>query len=215
MSQTLYMHDVTHAQVNVLKCERSPEGFFVVELDQTPFHPQGGGQPSDVGKVGGVDVEHVFFQDQKIIHRCSTELSLGPVNAEVNVAHRHYFSRLHSAGHLIGHVLQAKGWLPVKAQHWPNDAKVQFVSTAEAQEVDLSMIEALCNQYIQNDLARVITQNESGYRQVGFGDFSAFPCGGTHVKSLSDIIQILITELKLKKSKLSIKYQVAEAALSC
>ena len=47
MTQALYLSDITQAEVEVLQCDPTEDGRFAIQLAQTPFHPQGGGQPSD------------------------------------------------------------------------------------------------------------------------------------------------------------------------
>lgn len=46
----------------MLSCAPAEAGAYAVELDATLFHPQGGGQPSDVGTLGGVAVLQVQQQ---------------------------------------------------------------------------------------------------------------------------------------------------------
>lgn len=211
MTQALYLNDVKTAEVNVLSCQISKDGLFEVRLSETPFHPQGGGQPSDIGTIHNIQVMHVTMNEQDIIHYCANEVPLGITLAQVDVTKRNYHSRLHSAGHLIAHVMHSFGWNPIKAQHWPNDSKVQFTPGTDAQNLDLESLENLCNAYIKQKLIRHTSQNLEGYREIGFGNLGAFPCGGTHVKNLSEIDQIHLTEFKSKKGKLTIKYQVSEA----
>lgn len=210
MTQALYLSDITQAEVEVLKCELTEDGRFAIQLSNTPFHPQGGGQPSDVGKINGVDVLHVVMQDDQIIHYSNHATTLGLAQARVDLNRRRYHSRLHSAGHLIGHVMQAFGWEPIKAQHWPEKCKVQFVKQDHSEDQDLETLELLCNLYISSQLVRLTQQNADGYCEVSFGDLPAFPCGGTHVQNLSEIGTLEITGYKLKKDKLTVSYRVSD-----
>ena len=41
-----YTSDETQGQANVVQCIPDGEDGYVIELDATLFHPQGGGQPS-------------------------------------------------------------------------------------------------------------------------------------------------------------------------
>lgn len=45
-----YYSDDVQGQAQVLSCAPAEAGAYAVELDATLFHPQGGGQPSDVGR---------------------------------------------------------------------------------------------------------------------------------------------------------------------
>lgn len=210
MAQALYLSDITQAEVEVLKCEPTEDGRFAIQLSNTPFYPQGGGQPSDVGKINDADVLHVVMQNDQIIHYSNHATTLGLAQARVDLNRRRYHSRLHSAGHLIGHVMQAFGWEPTKAQHWPEECKVQFVKQDHSEDQDLETLELLCNQYISSQLVRLTQQNADGYREVSFGDLPAFPCGGTHVQNLSEIGTLEITGYKLKKDKLTVSYRVSD-----
>lgn len=210
MTQALYLSDITQAEVEVLKCEPTEDGRFAIQLANTPFHPQGGGQPSDVGKINDADVLHVVMQNDQIIHYSNHATTLGLAQARVDLNRRRYHSLLHSAGHLIGHVMQAFGWEPTKAQHWPEECKVQFVKQDHSEDQDLETLELLCNQYISSQLVRLTQQNADGYREVSFGDLPAFPCGGTHVQNLSEIGTLEITSYKLKKDKLTVSYRVSD-----
>ena len=53
------------------------DGKFLVELDQTVFFPEGGGQLSDKGKINDVVVEHVSENDGHIYHECTSALAVG------------------------------------------------------------------------------------------------------------------------------------------
>ncbi|OTG87439.1 hypothetical protein B9T31_02745 [Acinetobacter sp. ANC 4558] len=210
MTEALYLLGATCADVSVLACSLVPNGLFAVQLSATPFHPQGGGQPSDTGNIKDISVEHVAIEGDEIIHYCKQPICLGQAFAQVNEAQRKYYSRLHSAGHLIGHLVQELGWTPIKAQHWPEEAKVQFIKQEHAQEIDLQSLQTQCNQYISDHLQCFIKTNAEGYREVNFGFLPAYPCGGTHVEFLSEIIEITLTESKLKKNKLTIHYKIPD-----
>lgn len=212
MTQALYLTGALAAEVEVLACNPCEDGRFAVHLSATPFHPQGGGQPSDTGKIAEVDVVHVAIEQGEIIHYCTQPVELGVAFAQVDEAGRRYHSRLHSAGHLLGHVMHLFGWQAVKAQHWPHDARVQFIALDTAQQLDAQILEQHCLQYIQANLPANLQQHADGFREIGFGEFSAFPCGGTHVAALGDIGFIEIQSYQIKKGKLSVSYSVAKEA---
>lgn len=62
----------------VTACTRK-EGLYLVELAQTVFFPEGGGQLSDRGQLGGVSVVHVSEKDGHIYHECTAPLAVGAV----------------------------------------------------------------------------------------------------------------------------------------
>ena len=120
---------------------------------------------------------------------------------------RRFNSRMHSAGHLIGHFVQALGWMPVKAHHWPGEGRVQFKPLESAKEMDAEMIQHGIEQWVAHDLPRLTSMRE-GAREIGFGELPAYGCGGTHVRSLKDLGTVTIASLSMKKGMLSVHYSV-------
>ncbi len=108
---------------------------------------------------------------------------------------------MHSAGHLIGHFIQAMGWTPIKAHHWPDEGRVQFKPAEGAQEVDAQSVQYGIDQWIEHDLPRLTSLRE-GAREIGFGELPAYGCGGTHVRSLKDLGTVTIASLSQKKGTL-------------
>ena len=53
------------------------DGKYLVELDQTVFFPEGGGQLSDRGKLADAVVSHVSEKDGHIYHECDKPLEVG------------------------------------------------------------------------------------------------------------------------------------------
>ena len=47
-----------------------------------------------------------------------------------------------------------------------------------------------------------------GLRQIGFGDMQSYPCGGTHVASLSELGKVVISQVKMKKGQIIVSYTV-------
>ncbi|ETO03304.1 hypothetical protein RFI_34106, partial [Reticulomyxa filosa] len=127
------------------------EGEYLV-VDETIFHPQGGGQPSDKGTItitqGSKENETVFVvtkvmegSDHIIRHygyfspTCAvTEASLEkdvPVLLEIDSLKRERFAKLHSAGHLIDCVVNTfcrdLNLIPSKGYHFENGAYVEYI----------------------------------------------------------------------------------------
>jgi len=134
---------------------------FELILDQTPFHAQGGGQPSDVGTITAVgggpvfDVKFVSIQDGIIKHSGSFALPEGEVHSfevgetvkcVVEKRRRVVSSKLHSFGHLLDSALDRLGWshkfIPGKGYHFEDSPYVEYkaasgvtISPAEIEEL--------------------------------------------------------------------------------
>ncbi|CAI0729339.1 alanyl-tRNA synthetase [Serratia entomophila] len=202
-----YYSDDLQAEARVLACTPAEDGAFAIELDATPFHPQGGGQPADGGTLGDVAVLRVTQQGDKVLHFTAEPLPLGPVIARVDGEQRRLHTRWHSAGHLIGWLGETRGWQPVKAHHWPGEGRITFTPGACAQTLEQGYLQAELAQLIAADLPRR-QQEVEGKRQVGFGELPAYGCGGTHVASLSELGEVNITAVKMKKGQLIVQYEM-------
>jgi Ser-tRNA(Ala) deacylase AlaX len=207
MTLRLFFHsDELKANVEVLECTPF-ENEFAVVLRATLFHPQGGGQQCDTGWIGESQVMRVVQDPERIIHYVDHPVRLGMTQIRVDEPRRLFNTRMHSAGHLIGHFVQAMGWMPVKAHHWPGEGRVQFKPGNSAQDVELNTVQQGIEQWIAADLPRLTSLRE-GAREIGFGDLPAYGCGGTHVRSLKDLRRVTIDSLAHKKGTLSVHYHV-------
>jgi Ser-tRNA(Ala) deacylase AlaX len=207
MTLRLFFHsDELKANVEVLECTPC-ENEFAVVLRATLFHPQGGGQPSDTGWIGESQVLRVVQDPERIIHFVDQPVKTGMTQIRVDEQCRLFNTRMHSAGHLIGHFVQAMGWIPIKAHHWPGEGRVQFKPGNSAQDVEARTIEHGIGQWIAHDLPRLTSLRE-GVREIGFGELPAYGCGGTHVRSLKDLGAVTINSLSQKKGTLSVHYLV-------
>ncbi|MBF6033415.1 alanyl-tRNA editing protein [Pseudomonas sp. P155] len=207
MTLRLFFHsDDLKANVEVLDCTPQ-ENEIAVVLRATLFHPQGGGQPCDTGWIGESQVLRVVQEPDRIIHFVDRPVELGMTCIRIDEQRRHFNTRMHSAGHLIGHFVQALGWMPIKAHHWPDEGRVQFKPGDTAQEVDAETVQHGIDQWIEHDLPRLTSLRE-GAREIGFGELPAYGCGGTHVRSLKDLGTVTIASLSQKKGTLSVHYNV-------
>ncbi|MFO2464230.1 alanyl-tRNA editing protein [Pseudomonas sp. 15FMM2] len=207
MTERLFFtHDHLTADVEVLECTPSDELFAVV-LQSTPFHPQGGGQPSDTGWLGASQMLKVVQEADRIVHYVDQPLKLGTTQARVDGTRRALHTRLHSAGHLIGNAGESLGWMPIKAHHWPGEGKITFVRGESAQTIDAGVLQRQVNQWINADLPRHMLL-DGNTRKIGFGELPAYACGGTHVQTLAQVGEISILALSEKKGALSVRYTI-------
>ena len=103
MTKRLYDIDShqTQAESIVLTCVPA-DGGFDVTLDQTVFFPEGGGQPSDTGTLGGANVLYVREEGSEIYHRVDRELAVGEtVTGTIDWARRFDLMQQHTGEHLL------------------------------------------------------------------------------------------------------------------
>lgn len=81
MTEKLYEQDsmLKSCLATVLSCAEDKRGYAVV-LDRTVFFPEGGGQLSDRGTLGGVKMTYAAQRGSEVVHYCERPL---PVGAQV------------------------------------------------------------------------------------------------------------------------------------
>ena len=90
---------------HVISCNKSG-GAYEIELENTAFYPEGGGQPSDTGHIGPCAVTHVYEKNGSVIHIGDKSLDASSqypasINWEVRFDHMQH----HSAEHLVSGII--------------------------------------------------------------------------------------------------------------
>lgn len=133
---------------NRLLFKQGSDDHHVVVTEKTIFHPQGGGQPSDVGSMTTTSAPGLVFdvqavrmdilQDGQVLHfgrfsSLSSTFALGEsIEQAIDIEKRTLYSRLHTAGHVLGaavrHLLEKEvpGFDELKASHFPDSAACEF-----------------------------------------------------------------------------------------
>ncbi|KAF4043831.1 Threonyl and Alanyl tRNA synthetase second additional domain [Phytophthora infestans] len=91
--------------------------FYELELHDTVLFPEGGGQPWDTGNIDGVQVDQVYVQDGRCLHRIPVKdgakapfVEGQEVVAVVDWARRFDHMQQHSAQHLFSAVAERYGY---------------------------------------------------------------------------------------------------------
>ncbi|KAJ1455634.1 hypothetical protein M885DRAFT_616898 [Pelagophyceae sp. CCMP2097] len=193
-----------------------------VVLSQTVFHPQGGGQPCDFGTITcgacvfNVDaVRATARSGGRVAHSGTWGGAMACVGDAAEVCidadRRRLCARLHSAGHALDVAMARAGQTlpPAKGYHFPDGgAYVEYDGTVSAADLP-QLVEALnahLAQLIGEDLQtvrRVDAKTGDRIIQVAGADC---PCGGTHVSSTAELVQVTVTRCKNKAKKLRVSY---------
>lgn len=195
----------------------------------------GAGVGADTDAVAGAEfvVEAVSFKDGIVYHKGafkSGEFKSGDtVELNIDSELRMRNARLHSAGHLIDVAVRNLGLdiIPTKGYHFPDGPYVEY--TGELPPCDKEQLP----DKIQAELNRLIAQGGTVKTQYANRDELAqlcehvpdylpadkpsrvvtmstlgCPCGGTHVKELSDLGAVAITKVKTKGGKIRVSYSL-------
>ena len=89
MTHKLFHDEVTIREFDaqVLSCKALDDGRYAVVLDRTAFYAEAGGQPCDLGTLGGAQVLDVQEEGEDICHIVDAPLS-GTVHGAIDWARR-------------------------------------------------------------------------------------------------------------------------------
>jgi alanyl-tRNA synthetase len=176
-----------------------------IELDQTLFYPESGGQPSDAGEIGGLAVENVIEEGDRILHMTSGDVALGPgdrVRGSIDWRRRFINMQQHTGQHVLSqaffHVLDAT---TVSSRLGLEHSTID-VSGKELTWNDVKAVEDLANKVVYENRPVVIYEarmdeveglrvkipmDRDVIRVVEVEDFDRSPCGGTHTRTTGEI----------------------------
>jgi len=195
-------------ELNIVQVVRnSGSGKKLIVPDTVFFHLQGGGQPDDKLKDINNNQINIVKENNKILLEVDPGvISNGKFSAFIDESFRSICSRLHSAGHLIALILSgAYATHPVKASHFPGESYIKFSSLINEDRKEI--LEASVNTFISSDNSVNVRETDDG-RFVEFTGIGGYLCGGTHVKSLSEIGVICIDSVRSKKGQTTVKYSI-------
>lgn len=186
----------------VLSCEKGKKGYEVI-LDRTAFYPEGGGQPTDTGILGGVRVLEVHEKNGEVVHYLEAPLPVGDrVSGTIDWERRFTHMQEHSGEHLVSGLIHAKyGYDNVGFHMGTDEVTIDFNGLLEWG--DLMEIERKANDMIWQNLeiyadfppkeelealdyrSKKELTGEIRIVKIPGGDVCA--CCGTHVKRTGEI----------------------------
>ncbi len=209
MTEKLYYQDAyaTKFTARVLECTEEEKHWAVI-LDRTLFYPEGGGQPADIGILGGVRVLDVYEKGEDIIHTTDKPLPVGAeVEGEIDWERRFDLMQNHSGEHILSGVICGKYGCDNVGFHMGKDSITIDLNTKIPAE-DLPWLEEKANEAIwtnapvvirypsAEELARLEYRSKKELtgqvRIVNVGEYDCCACCGTHVKLAGEIGQIKI-----------------------
>jgi len=194
-------------------------------LDKTVFYVTGGGQPGDCGvlkRAEGAPVEistAVYGNEDQIIHvpaEGTRSLQRGePVVASIDWQRRYRHMRIHTGVHLLTVVLPfpvTGGRIGTEEAHLDFDIEGPVPTKDEVQSrlndllaqdrpVSSEWItddELMANPGIIKTRAVKPPIGTGRVRLIRIGDIDLQPCGGTHVRSTSEIGQLAVAKIENK-----------------
>jgi Ser-tRNA(Ala) deacylase AlaX len=172
----------------------------------TLFYPEGGGQPSDRGTMGGVDVVDVRKFEGTVRHFVSSPLAPGPVRQVLDWPRRFDHMQQHTAQHLLTAIALARfGWRTTAFHLGPVQSDIELDAPA-LPAGELRRLEDAVNEHCREARpvsvrhverermaelgvrSRLLPEGLEGeLRLVEIDGLDLNTCGGTHVRSTAEI----------------------------
>lgn len=159
MTEKLYDLDsyVTEFDCKVVSLY-SDDDYIYVETDKTAFFPEGGGQTSDRGLLGGAYVENVRLDGGKILHIVENnaenveKLSVGAVlHGEIDFQKRFSDMQQHSGEHIFSGIVHSLFGFDNVGFHLGSDF-VTIDINGELSSADICKVETLVNEAVWKNL---------------------------------------------------------------
>lgn len=236
MTERLYYADayLREFDASVTRVDRR-DGRTAVFLDRTAFYPTSGGQPFDVGSMGGPErvalrVLDVVDEGDEIAHIVDAEFAVGAkVHGTIDWTRRFDHMQQHTGQHVLS----------AAADRLFNARTVSFHLGADASTIDLSR-ELTPQELVRAevDANRVVWENravavryvsaaeaaalplrkesvrEGTLRLIDVHDFDLSACGGTHVSATGGIGVIAIGAVERFKGGQRVEFFCGSRALT-
>ncbi|GAS85138.1 alanyl-tRNA editing protein [Paenibacillus amylolyticus] len=183
-----------------------------VTLAETAFYPHGGGQPCDLGQIGGIAVLDVNIEDGEVWHKLERAPEQTEVHCEIDWERRFDHMQQHTGQHLLSAITLKLTEAMTLSFHLGTEYDTIDVAAAELGADQWTAIEQEVNRQIYRN-ARIntswVTTEEAAQlplvkqptvtediRIVEIEGVEYNACGGTHVSATGEIgiIKLLKTE---------------------
>ena len=213
----------------VTGCVQDKEG-WAVSLDQTVFFPEGGGQPSDTGRLGETAISYVYEKDGEVWHRCGQPLEPGAqVEAVIDWDRRLDHIQQHTGEHVFSYAIWKKFGVGNIGFHLGKEVVTIDLTRALTPE-ELEASEDFANQIVWEDHPirtfwrkdddledlemRKKTEKVAGMlRIVQVEDGDVCTCCGTHASATGQIGPIKVLRQESHKGGVRLEFVCGGRAL--
>ena len=178
-----------------------------VELEETIFYAESGGQESDKGTINGFEVIKAEKSGKSIFYtlKSVSNFVIGQdVLVKIDWTRRYKLMKLHFAAEVVLELFYKRftNLEKIGAHISENKSRIDF-ELSESISSLLSEVQAEAQSLIDADLfiesAYSDEKNERRYWKVE--DFAQVACGGTHLKKTSEVGQLILKRKNIGKGK--------------
>ncbi len=225
-----YYTDAYRAEFTAAIVERSGDGTRVY-LDETAFYPTSGGQPHDVGTLGGVAVVDVVDEDERIAHVLAAPLGRGGSEprlvGRIDWVRRYDHMQQHTGQHLLSAVFEDMFGAKTVSVHFGPESSTLDLDVESLTHEQLLAAETRANELVGEARPVVVTfedaQTAQGLRKasdrtgtlrvVSIEGADRSACGGTHVRSTAEIGAVLVRSSEKVRKTTRVEFVCGRRAL--
>lgn len=227
MTQRLYYTDAFLTRFRARVLARETDGTRVY-LERTAFYPTSGGQPHDLGRLGGVAVIDVIDEDDRIAHLLAAPLPTGDeVEGELDWPRRWDLMQQHTAQHLLTAVLaRLTGRQTVSVHFGAGTSTLDLDGPVSSEQIRTA--EQVANQEITANHEVTISFEDAAtatglrkapdrrgeIRIVTIDTLDRSACGGTHVRRSGELGALLIRKAEKVKQLTRLEFLAGGRAVS-
>jgi len=219
MTHRLYYTDSYLRDFEAAVIERSDDSCRVY-LDQTAFYPTSGGQPFDVGQLGGIEVTDVVDEGERIAHLLAAPLTGERVRGQIDWGRRFDHMQQHTGQHLLSAVLADLARHTTIAVHFGRESSTLDLAVAVLTPDQVSKAEERANEIVVQNRQVEVSFEEAGaagglrkptgrggtLRIVTISGLDRSACGGTHVRATGEIGAILIRKVERVRNGVRLEF---------
>jgi alanyl-tRNA synthetase len=228
MTTRLYYTDTYLRAFDATIVERA-DGGRRLYLDQSAFYPTSGGQPNDLGTLGGVAVMDVVDEDERVAHVLA-EPYAGPdaVHGTIDWARRWDFVQQHTGQHLLSGVFDALFDWPTVSVHFGDVMSTLEIRASAVSPKQLRRAEEHANALIAENRPVTVTFEDAAavaprlrrpsgrtgtLRVVTIEGHDVSACGGTHVRATGEIGALLLRRVEKIRDNVRIEFACGTRAI--
>ena len=234
MTRRLYLEDpyVTSFDADIVETRETDEGPALI-FEQTYFYPDSGGQPCDLGTIGGVPITKIIEvdadDDDTVLHVVERLPEGSRVHCEIDAARRHDHMQQHAGQHILSAAFVHEADARTTSFHLGATASTIDVDKSPLSRDDIERAEKAANalarrgvpirgRFVTGDEARALELRNplpegDRVRIVEVEGFDSQACCGTHPHSSSEVSPIVVRTFEKFKGGTRVEFLCGERAL--
>ena len=214
---------------SVLSVTHADEG-VILEVDQSPLFPGGGGQPADHGWVNGKPILSVLGHTRVLVREAPAETT---IEIDVDWDRRFDLMQQHTAQHVISGLALSEFSLATLSFHLSLETAFVVFDTSELSDGVLASLEARTNEVIRDARAvvprlavdadfepgrircrKLPDKRSGGLRLVEIEGLDLNTCGGTHVNNTAALQMIRLIKKEPHRGAVRVYFEAGGRVLS-